>query len=257
MKRLLLLIIASGLYWGFENILKAQEQQKPQMFVVWENSVIPSQVDQYHNAVKKQVALMKKYHHTTPYLVYATEDYFYYWVTPINDFASFDALSTVWFSFVAEMEQKEGFIHNQEFKGTIYYIKPQILLDRPDLVFLPNGQSFDISKTPYFRFGYCYVKPRFEKEFEENWKDWVALFKKNNMEIGWNLNSGIFGMETPLYLWGEFYENPADMSTKRAKAYSSLGEEPNKLWKETEKLLRKIEYKTGWYRPDLSYIPEN
>ncbi len=238
-------------------ISPAQEESKNRLLVVWKNSVIPSQAEQYQNAVKKQVALMKKYNYATPYYVYSTEDYYYYWVTFIDNFAVFDDLSSQWFKFKSEAEKNDGFHHEQEFKRTINYIIPQILTTRSELSYIPAGQTLKPEDAPYFRFGYCYGKSGFEKEFEDNWKLWVALFKKHNTNIGWNMYEGIMGTETPFYLWGEIYKDPLDMASKRAKAYENMGEEPNKLWQETEQLLRKIEYKTGWYRPDLSYIPDN
>ena len=48
----------------------AQDEKKGQLLVIWENSVMPSRVQQYEETVKKQVVLMKKYNHATPYYVY-------------------------------------------------------------------------------------------------------------------------------------------------------------------------------------------
>jgi hypothetical protein len=251
-KALLLLSILS-----ISLISYSQDKSKNRLLVVWTNSVIPSQAEQYQNAVKKQAALMKKYNHATPYYVYSTEDYYYYWVTFIDNFAAFDDLSSQWFKFKSEAEINDGFIHDQEFKGTTNYILPEILTTRSELSYVPAGQTFKPEDLPYFRFGYCYAKRGVEKEFEDNWKLWVALFTKYDIPIGWTMYEGILGTETPFYIWGETYRNELDMATSRAKAYEKMGEEPTKLWQETERFLRKIEYKTGWYRPDLSYVPEN
>jgi len=37
----------------------AQDEKKGQLLVIWENSVMPSRVQQYEETVKKQVVLMK------------------------------------------------------------------------------------------------------------------------------------------------------------------------------------------------------
>jgi hypothetical protein len=235
----------------------AQDEKKNQLLVVWENSVIPAQAKQYEEAVKKQVALMEKYTHVIPYYVYSTDDYFYYWITLIDNFAAFEDLSAKWFAFNAEVQKNDGFYHGQEFKGTTNYVLPQIYNHRPEMSYVPANLTFNPKETQYFRFGYCYGKRGFEKEFEDNWKQWVALFNKYNITIGWNMYEGILGTETPFYLWSETYKNEVDLASNRAKAFEVMGEESNKLWQETEHLLRKIEYKTGWYRPELSYIPQN
>jgi hypothetical protein len=235
---------------------QAQSEPNNQMFMVWMNQVPPEHAAQYENVVKLQAEILKKYHHNIPYYVFATDDYYYYWVTPIDNLAAIEGLNKNWEEFNTEVKQKEGSYPYQQFKGLINGLTPQVIMLRSDLSYF-TPVTTNIAENPYFRFGYCYVNEGYEKDFEENWEKWVELFKKNNAVIGWNLYEGILGTENPFYLWGETYKNETDMATSRAKAFEGMGEEANNLWQETISLLRKIEYKTGWYRPDLSYIPEN
>jgi hypothetical protein len=186
--------------------LKAQER-KNQIFVVWENSVMPSQVAQYEDAVKKQVQMMKKYNYKIPYSVYATDEYVYLWVTTISSFTELDTMANEWNKFYTKVKEKENFIQEQEFKGTYNFGKPQVFFNCPELAYRPLGKPFNAIENPYFRMGYCYVKTGSEEEYKANWKQWVDLFKKNNIQIGWNSNTGGFGTEIPLFIWGEFYKN--------------------------------------------------
>ena len=234
----------------------AQDDKKDQWFVVWQNNVLPHQVKQYEEAVQEQVVLLKKYNHTIPYYVYATDDYYYYWVTPIENLAAFDELTAKWLAFLTEAQQNEGSHLTQKFKGTINYLIPQVFKMRSDLTYFPPDVPGNVEK-PYFRFGYCYVILGYEREFEENWKKCMEPFREHNISIGVNLYEGVLGTENPFYLWGETYENEVDMSTTRAKAFETMGGALDSLWPETVKWLRKIEYKTGWFRADLSYIPQN
>ena len=75
--------------------------------------------------------------------------------------------------------------------------------------------------------------------------------------MGWNAYTGVMGTENPFYMWGEIYDSPLDMETKRANAFQKLGEEFNALWMETQQYIRKLEVREGWYRPDLSYVIDN
>jgi hypothetical protein len=238
----------------FFSQVNAQDEQKDQLLVVWENSVIPSYVQQYEEAIKKQVILLNKTNHEIPYFIYATNDHIYYWVTPIDNYANIDFLHKAWQEFLTMAEKED--VNNQireGFRGTLNFLKPQVLCIRSELSYMPESRT---SGGPYnyFRLGMCYVNSGYEFEFEETWKEWVSLFKDNDISIGWTLYECQFGNELPYYVWGETYRDESGMASERAEAFGIMGEKSEKLWIETEKFLRKIEYKTGWFRPDLSYI---
>ena len=50
-------------------------------------------------------------------------------------------------------------------------------------------------------------------------------------------------------------KNAADFESKNAKVNELLGEEAQELMQRTMAITRKFETKTGWMRPDLSYMP--
>ncbi len=237
------------------NLVLAQEEQKDQLLVVWENSVIPSQVLHYEEVIKKQKNLLVKTNHQIPYFIYATNDHIYYWVTPIDNYAHIDKLHKAWHEFITTAEKEEGYNQINEFRGTLNFLKPQVMLLRNELSYMPESRSSG-GPYDYFRFGLCYVNSGYEMEFEKKWKEWVSLFKENNEKIGWNLYECKFGNELPYYIWGETYRDEKAMAEERGEANALVGEKAKELWTETEQFLRKIEYKIGWYQPDLSYIPQ-
>ena len=249
------LLMVLFLFWISTSFrVVAQKEQEDQRLVVWETSVIPSQVRHYEEAIRKQAALLKKTNHQIPYWIYATDDHLYYWVTPIDDYGDIDGLNEAWQEFLTTAEKEEGYNQIYEFRGTLNFLKPQVMLLRNELSFMPEARS---SGGPYhyFRFGLCFVNSGYQREFEKTWKKWVSLFEENDVRIGWNLYECRFGNELPYYVWGETYQDEKSMAAERAEANRILGEKSGKLWFETEQFLRKIEYQTGWYRPELSYIP--
>jgi hypothetical protein len=231
-------------------------QSSDQMLIMWKNNVIPNKSIQYEEVVKKQVELLTKLGHPTPYFVYKTDNNLYYWVTYLNDFSSINDLNAKWWETQSALLSQFDYDFNVVYKDKVNYILPMIVNWRANLSYVPDGQVFDSNKPQYFRMGFCYGKIGYESALQDNWKDWVALFSKFDIDIGWNLYQGLFGIESPLYFWGETYDSPLDMEQKRSEAFGTMGEESNKLWQETQNLIRKIEYETGWYRPDLSYIPQ-
>ncbi len=197
---------------------QAQNEPKNQLLVVWNNQISPEHAVQYEKVVKLQAEVMKKYRHTIPYYVYATDDYFYYWVTPIDNLSAIDELMSKWAEFNSEVMKQEGSFPYQQFKGIIEQLTPQVFMLRADLSYFPPVMMNHMEK-PYFRFGYCYVKFGFEKEFEENWKKCMEPFREHNISIGVNLYEGMLGTDNPFYLWGEAYKNEVDMATSREKAF--------------------------------------
>jgi hypothetical protein len=235
---------------------KTQTENVPTMMVMWENEIPPSMVSEYEKVVTKESEIFRKLNYPRSYFVYQTDDYHYWWVMIIKDIGDFEKINQELGNIIIKMDKEEGFVFNQEFKGKTNFVKPMILQWLPNLSNIPEG-TINFDKPKYFRWGFCYVKFGFENSFIQNWQKWIDLFKKNQLEIGWNFITGIIGTENPFFIWAEVYDSPLDMETKRAKAFQNITEQSDILWNETLQYLRKIEIKTGWYRPDLSYIHEN
>ncbi len=234
----------------------AQTDQAPTMLAIWENEIPPSMVTEYEKVVKKELEIFRKLNYPRSYFVYQTEDYHYWWVMQIKDLNDFEKLSQELGSFIVRMENEEGFVFGEEFKGKTNYMKPMIFRWLPDLSCMPEG-AIKFDQAQYFRWGYCYVKVGFEEEFQEQWVKMAAMMYAKEIGMGWNAYMGVMGTENPFYMWGEIYDSQIDMETKRANAFQKLGEEFNALWMETLQYIRKLEVREGWYRPDLSYIIDN
>lgn len=235
---------------------QAQNEPKNQLIMVWQNQITPENAVQYEKVVKLQLGVLNKYAYPVPFYIYATDDYYYYWVTPINNLSDIEAQNKMWGEFQQQVMQQEGSFPFHQFKGIVHQLTPQVFLMRADLSYFPPEMTNDMEK-PYFRFGYCYVKLGYEAEFEEGWKKCMEPFSAHQVSIGVTLYEGVLGTENPFYLWGEVYRDEIDMATSRAKAFEEMDRALDTLWPETVKYLRKIEYKTGWFRPDLSYMPAN
>jgi hypothetical protein len=48
----------------------------------------------------------------------------------------------------------------------------------------------------------------------------------------------------------------ADLWSQAEKRHQAMGKELPDLWWKAMDTIRKFEFKTGWFRPDLSYIPK-
>jgi hypothetical protein len=94
------------------------------------------------------------------------------------------------------------------------------------------------------------VIPGKEGEFEAINKEWNA----RDPFYTW---VGDLGTKMPVYVWVEYAESVADYAVAEEKFWKAMGEEGAALSKRTRALIKKMESKTGRYRPDLSYEPKS
>jgi hypothetical protein len=84
----------------------------------------------------------------------------------------------------------------------------------------------------------------------------ITLYKSKNLEdinYGWKLYMGDIGTDMPFYFFIHSGKNAADFWYQEEKRHEAMGKELPDLWWKVLETIRKYEYKTGWYRPDLSY----
>ena len=238
--------------------LDTQAQEKAtQWYVVWEDPVYPSQMARYEEAAKKQLELYKKYNF--PFTTYAhiTEDYFFYWAVPITNIADMISYDKEWGNFIATLKANNETDLNEAFKGTYAYSLPRVWFLSPELSYLPEQPRLLPEEAVYQRVMFCYVKPGHAVDFEKKLSLFTGEFKKKNLDSGFETYVGRMGTEMPFYLWIERYKDPLDMWTTRNILFETLGQDIQTIWKDMEEDIRKMEIKTGWSRPDLSYIPAN
>ena len=254
MKNYLFIVVFAFFLLSFS--ANSQTENSSTLLVAFENEIPPSMVSAYEEVSKREKAIFKKLNYPRSYFVYQTEDFHYWWILQIKDLNDFEKLVQELGSFIVLMEKEEGFVFGNEFKGKTKYMKPMIFQYLPDLSCMPGG-SIKFDQAQYFRWGFCYVKVGIENEFQEKFEKMAEMMIAKEIEMGWNLYTGVLGTENPFYMWGEIYDSSLEMETKRADAFKKLGEEFIALWNETLPYIRKLEIKEGWYRPDLSYIIED
>jgi len=237
-------------------IISAQEEQKQyQPYVVYEDIVKPSMIMQYEETTKNYMALFAEQQYPYPMNVYSTDDFHYFIVTPLENFTELDSMYSLLDKVASNAGDKWDAVWDK-FAGTYHYDRGQIIIYSASLSYVPEEPRLNLEEGNFLYWGYAYVELGKESEFSDIFKEWVDLFKTNNISDGFNTFMGFFGTEQPLYLWMMNGKNPADFWNQNKVNNEILGEEADILWEKTLKVLRKFEYKTGWFRPELSYIPK-
>jgi len=237
--------------------LAQAQEQKAQLYVVWDIVVKPSKVGDFEAASKEEVALYAKYKFPYAWSVSRTSDYHYYYLIPVENFAAIDNIFKA-FDKVAKMAGEEYKEMLDKFIGTYEYVQPSVYSLNYELSFFSEKQKEKAGEENFVFFDIFYFKTGKEKEVEKLMKEMIALVEEKGAAEAqsWYCYQGIMGAETPVYLYTARAKNAIDFYTQNAKMWDLLGEESGELYRKIMANVRKREPKNGWYRPDLSYIPK-
>ncbi len=97
-----------------------------------------------------------------------------------------------------------------KFAGTYHYDRGQIIIFSSALSYIPEEPRLRPEEGSFVYWGFAYVELGKESEFSDIFKQWVDLFKSNNISDGFNTFMGYFGTEQPLYTWMMNGKDPAD-----------------------------------------------
>jgi len=251
-----LLVLALAVCLGILPATVRNQEAQPQLYLMGDFPVDTSRVAEYETAVKELLANLGK--HGFPYLLdtYSTDDSHYYMVYSLKNYADADS----WFKAWADLAQKMGpenlqALHRRLVAAEIERVY-QFWYYRPDISFLPEKERLKPEEIDYYAWDYVWVIPGKEAEFEAVNKEWIALSRAKNARDPFLTYVGDLGTTMPVYVWFEYGKSAADYAAAEEKFWKAMGEEGAALSKKTRALIRKMESKTGRYRPDLSYAPK-
>jgi len=236
-------------------LVKAEEET-PELIYVFDIDVKPSMAAEYEAAQKEMIAIYPKYGWPYTSYAYSTDDFHYYFVYPVKDMADIEKAWQTWYGIVEKIgAAKWGELAKRSGK-TYKYERAATYRHRPDMSYIPKKPRLKAEEAPYTYWGMCYVIPGMEKEVEEHFKKIAEIFAKHNADSGWETWVGETGTDMPCYIYVETGKNAGDFWSHSDKIMQKFGDEVMPLWRKTQALFRKYEYKTGMFRPDLSFTPE-
>jgi hypothetical protein len=235
--------------------MRSQELQ-PQLYLVGDFLVDTSRVAEYEAAVKELLANLEKNGFPFRLDTYSTDDSHYYIVYPLINYGDAD----LWFKAWAELGKKMGPENLQALHSRIIACEIERVYEfwhyRPDISFLPEKERLKPEEIGHYTWDFVWLIPGKEAEFHAVNKEWIALSKAKKARDPFLTYSGDLGTKMPVYVWVEYGKSAADYAATEEKFWKSMGEEGAALSKRTRALIKKMESKTGRYRPDLSYSPK-
>jgi hypothetical protein len=234
--------------------LAQAKEQKAQLFMVEDISVLPSKVSDFEAHVKTIQKFANEYKFPYPIYVYNIDDYSYFYVIPVKDFADIDDFNKAKMEWIERMGQENLMSILKSGEGSYKHLRWFIIRHRPDLSYTSDKPRFKPEEANFMSIPLCYVKPGKEREFEEICKEWVLHDKSVNRADSYDTFVGDIGTEMPFYFWVARAKSAADFHKQQEIYGTKAGEKFMELWNRTMALFRKYDEKTGWFRPDLSYI---
>ena len=232
------------------------EEPEAQLLLVEQVVVKPSMVAQYEAHVKEALDLFNKYQFPYPVYSYTTDDFLYYFVFPVDNFADIDNL----YKAFGELEKKVGKEQWQAMMertvGTLEYYQYSMYRYLPELSYTPEKPRLKPEEEVFFLWEFFYIPFGQEKELAEICQEWIELYKSENIPDGWETYVGDIGTEMPIYVFSMMAKSAADYYSQSEKAMELLGERYKELSEKTHAICKKLVFKTGRFRPELSYTPK-
>lgn len=228
------------------------QEQKAQLYSISEMAVKPAMAAKFEAAVKKQIELG----YPMPFETYSTDDFLYYFLVPIENYAGIDSMAKAEGEWGAKIgKEYEALMKSVE--GTFDHYRAGVIRFLPELSYAPKKPRLKPEEQKFITWGYAYVEFGKEKEFSDINRQFVELYKSQDASIGWNMFVVESGAEMPLYFWAETGKSAAEYYAEKGKDWKKVGEEKRaELWNKFLATVRKFESKTGRLRPDISNMPK-
>ena len=254
--RPMILILGVLIFLGAWPAQARSQETWPTLFLMGDFLADVSMAAEYEAALKDLINNLEKHGFPFRFDTYNTDDSHYYLIFGLKNYADVDQWIKAW----DDLGQKMGPENLQAVHGRIVAAEIERVYKfwrfRPDISFLPEKERLKPEEIGYYTWDYVWVIPGKEAEFEAVNKEWIALSTAKKARDPFLTYLGDLGTKMPVYVWFEYGKSAADYAAAEEKFWKAVGEEGAALSKKTRALIKRIESKTGRYRPDLSYSPK-
>ncbi len=126
-------------------------------------------------------------------------------------------------------------------------------IHREDLSYRPKNPRLSEDEIGYAHYGFYYGIVGKSDELEEIAKGFAELYREAGIDTGFDIYQPVTGADLPYIVVAQVAKSEADYFANRERIREILGEKAKKLGEKVGATVRKIEYKSGTPRPDLSY----
>jgi hypothetical protein len=230
--------------------------EKPQMYCIYKEVVKPEKRQQYEEALKYMINEFREYQ-VDPEKIYwhavSGPELGYIYAMPIDGFAGMDQMQANWTEAIEILGKEKMDEMLAPIAEAMESISIFHSIKREDLSYMPENPRLKKEEIKYVHYGFYYTHPGKAEDLEAIAKEFAELYKRKGIDSGWTIFQGVTGSDLPVYVVAMGAKSAADYYTNRERIREQLGEEAKKLGEKVDATIRKMEYKEGMLRPDLSY----
>jgi hypothetical protein len=233
-----------------------QGAEKPQLFCIYKEVVKPGLAEQYEAAVKHMISEFQAYQidpEKVHWQAVSGPEIGYVYVTPIENFAAMDQMKANWMEVLGTIGEEKFEEMTAPAAEAMEQVEVFHVARRLDLSYAPENPRLKPEEIKYIHYGFYYAIPGKQKDLEAIAREFAELYKSKGIDTGWSLYESITGSDLPVYVVAQGAKSAADYFSNRERIGELLGEEAKKIGMKVGATVRKMEYKEGMPRPDLSY----
>ncbi len=258
MKKQLAISLAATLCFAGASVLAGDEGQgeKPQMFCIYKEIVAPSKTKQYEDAIKYMISEFWEYQvdpEKVHWFTVTGPELGYIYVMPINGWSGMDTMHAGWMEAIEAVGKEKFEEMTAPMSEAMESIEVLQSIHREDLSYIPENPRLSEDEVGYANYGFYYAIPGKAEDLHEIAKEFVELYREAGIDTGFNIYEPLTGADLPYIVVAQVAKSEADYYANRERIREILGEKGKNLVERVGATVRKIEYKGGTPRPDLSY----
>jgi hypothetical protein len=252
MKTLKITIVSAIVLLLSINVSSAQN--KMQAYSVHLDHVRPSMLLVYENLERELISQSKKYDSNFGWIALVSDDFDYYYVSPIKNMAQLD--SNPFAALSEKMGEGElGKLFNKMDKCYDDHVNYTLILDT-ELSYMPDGMTQTPEGQPFRKNTLYYFTPENYEAAEALAKDFKALYALKGSKVHYRIYRSGYGADGTYFMVAIAAKNGEEYEKMSTENQTLLGEEGNQLVGRLLNLMSNMKTVTGSIRSDLSYAPE-
>jgi hypothetical protein len=226
-------------------VIAQSEEQAIQPLLCEKVFVKPSKINEFISTVKEIRAIFVKYKLPYTCYVHCSQTFQYLFCWRVQNFSDIENFFKTVKGIIGKYGDEKWLALWQRQGATTEYRNVYVLNFTPALSFSPE----DIQNQHIWYMQHWYVQPEHEKEFREICKEWVDLYERKNIPVGYDIYEGSIGTDIPVYSVLFRGVSLIDILSKFKKVGDLGGEEAKVLRKKMESFTRKMETEIGEIYP--------
>ncbi len=237
-----------GVAFSFQTS-RAQDAESPDMFLVMEEFVAPSDMAEFWKVQSEGFELMDKLDFKLHFGAFQTDRNSFYWVFPIKSFADIDASYAQWMDYARQMKES-GWDPQQKFRGLSNMSQFVVKFDKDLSRIAPKVENAE--PQIFYEWTYVYLKSGHEEEAGEVIQKFKQFYDEEGIEFYWYVYPVMLGEHTPCWILETIADNEADFRKLESEIHKKYKEDTRPMWQEFVQHVRSIDTVKGWYLPDWS-----